>query len=153
MSTASDPRTPSGAPRARVPRLGRGDNPEARMPLMEHIRELRSRLLKALLGLGLGMGAGWILYHPIWAFLERPYCNLVIHGKTQCTGAFGHTLVFTSIYDAFFVQLKVSFLVGLIASSPVWLYQLWSFVAPGLYAREKRWTYFFVGLAAPLFGM
>src|SRR6266700_571442 len=105
MSTASGPRAPMGAPRARAPRAGRS-NPDARMPLMEHIRELRSRLLKALLGLGLGMTAGWIFFAPIWKFLERPYCNIVIHGKVQCTGDFGHTLVVTSVFDAFFLHLK-----------------------------------------------
>ena len=123
------------------------------MSLIEHIRELRSRLLKALLGLAVGMTVGWLFFNPIWHFLERPYCNIKVDGKTQCTGEFGHTLVVTGVFDAFFLHLKIAFLVGLIVSSPIWLYQLWAFVAPGLYAREKRWTWAFVGSAVPLFAL
>ncbi|HYB87864.1 MAG TPA: twin-arginine translocase subunit TatC [Streptosporangiaceae bacterium] len=131
----------------------RRDNPEARMSLIEHIRELRSRLLKALLGLAVGMTIGWIFFNPVWKFLERPYCNIKVDGQGQCTGQFGHTLVVNGVFDAFFLHLKIAFLVGLIVSSPVWLYQLWAFIAPGLYAREKRWTYAFVGTAVPLFAL
>ena len=47
--------------------------------------------------------------------------------------------------------MKIAFIVGLILTSPVWLYQIWAFVAPGLYVREKRWTYVFLGTAVPLF--
>ena len=62
-------------------------------------------------------------------------------------------LYVTGIFDAFFLRLKISFIVGVILSSPVWLYQFWAFIAPGLYARERRWAYFFVGAAVPLFGL
>jgi len=123
------------------------------MPLMEHIRELRSRLIKAMLGLAAGMTVGWIFFTPVWTFLERPYCSIRIDGKAQCTGDFGHSLVVVGVFDSFFLHLKIAFLVGLIISSPVWLYQLWAFIAPGLYSREKRWTVAFVGTAAPLFGL
>ncbi len=123
------------------------------MSLIEHIRELRSRLLKALVGLAIGMTLGWIFFNPVWKFLERPYCDIRLDGKPQCNGQFGHTLVVNGVFDAFFLHLKIAFLVGLIVSSPVWLYQLWAFIAPGLYAREKRWTYAFVGTAAPLFAL
>ena len=136
-----------------MPGQAKRQNPEARMSLMEHIRELRSRLLKALLGLAVGMAVGWYFFDPIWHFIERPYCNLRVDGKTQCTGQFGHTLVVNGVFDAFFLTLKISFLVGLIVSSPIWLYQLWAFVAPGLYKREKRWTFAFVGSAVPLFAL
>jgi sec-independent protein translocase protein TatC len=123
------------------------------MSLIEHIRELRSRLLKALLGLAVGMTIGWIFFYPVWHFLERPYCNIVVDGQRQCNGQFGHTLVVNGVFDAFFLHLKIAFLVALIVSSPVWLYQLWAFIAPGLYHREKRWTYAFVGTAVPLFAL
>jgi sec-independent protein translocase protein TatC len=122
------------------------------MSLMEHIRELRNRLLKALLGLALGMVVGWIFFRPAWNFISEPFCKINIEGTVGC-GKDGHPLIVTGVFDAFFVHLKVAFVVGLIASSPVWLYQLWAFIAPGLYSREKRWTYAFVGTAVPLFAL
>lgn len=151
----SEPAEPPGQPNVPGPRQpgGRGDNPDARMPLFEHLRELRARMLKTLLGLAAGMTFGWIFFTPIWHFLERPYCNIVINGHRQCNGQFGHTLVVTGPFDAFFLHLKIAFIVGLVVSSPVWLYQLWAFIAPGLYSRERKWTYAFVGSAVPLFGI
>ena len=124
-------------------------NPEARMSLVEHIRELRNRLLKALLGLAAGMGVGWVFFNPVWKFLERPYCKIPQHNRLL--GMHGCTLVVNGLFDGFFIHLKIMFVVGLIVSSPVWLYQLWAFIAPGLYARERRWAYAFVGAAVPLF--
>jgi len=120
------------------------------MPLIEHIRELRSRLLKALLALGLGTAVGWFFFQPVWRFIEQPYCKIAIQNTVGC-GKNGHSLVVTGVFDPFFVTLKVSLVAGILISSPVWLYQLWAFVAPGLYTRERRWTYAFVGTAVPLF--
>jgi sec-independent protein translocase protein TatC len=150
MSSTPDPATPSRVRGLRVPRQARQENPEGRMPLMEHIRELRNRLLKALLGLGLGMVVGWIFFKPAWNFIAEPFCKLNIQGVVGC-GKDGHPLIVTGVFDAFFLHLKIAFVVGLILSSPVWLYQLWAFVAPGLYQRERRWTYVFMGGAIPLF--
>jgi sec-independent protein translocase protein TatC len=147
MSTPPDPLAPRGG----ALRLGRHDNPEARMPLMEHIRELRNRLIKAALGLGVGVVVGWIFFHPAWHFITGPFCRADIRGTVGCNGKHGNSLYVTGIFDPFFVRLKVAFLVGLVLSSPVWFYQLWAFIAPGLYRREKRWTWAFVGAAVPLF--
>jgi sec-independent protein translocase protein TatC len=129
-----------------LPRSARRDNPEARMPLMEHIREFRNRLIKAMLGLAAGVIVGWVFFHQAWTFIEHPYCQVQLRGPHHpCT------LYVTGVFDSFFVRLKIAFLVGIIVSSPVWLYQLWAFIAPGLYSREKRWTVAFVGSAVPLF--
>jgi sec-independent protein translocase protein TatC len=123
--------------------------PDGRMPLMEHLRELRNRLIKAILALVLGGIVGWIFFDPVWDFLKEPYeqippdnciagkCDLVVHG----------------IFDGFFIHLKVALIVGAVLSSPIWLYQIWAFVAPGLYQRERRWTYTFMAAAVPLFGL
>src|SRR5215831_307740 len=135
MGTPPDTAAHSRDRGLRSPRSKAQANPEARMSLTAHIRELRSRLIKAMLGLIAGMIVGWFFFTPVWRFLERPYCNIRIHGKVQCTGEFGHTLVVTGVFDGFFLHLKIALLIGLIVSSPVWLYQLWAFVAPGLYAR------------------
>jgi sec-independent protein translocase protein TatC len=149
MSATPDPVAPLPGQNSR---LGRRDNPEARMSLMEHIREFRNRLIKAVLGLILGMIIGWVFFRPAWNFITEPFCRIDIQGHTGCD-ANGHPLIVTGVFDPFFVRLKVAFVVGLIVSSPIWLYQLWAFVAPGLYRREKRWTYAFVGTAVPLFAL
>jgi sec-independent protein translocase protein TatC len=126
----------------------RQQNPEGRMPLMDHIRELRNRVVKIALALVGGMVLGYLFFDPIWNFITRPYCRAV--GGCH-TGSLGHTLAVSSPLDGFYLHIKVAFVVGVILTSPVWLYQLWAFVAPGLYAREKRWTYIFLGTAVPLF--
>src|SRR5271163_915011 len=107
----------------------RQQNPEGRMPLMDHIRELRNRVVKIALALGAGMVVGFIFFTPVWNVIDRPLCSAVIRGHTGCN----------------------ALVVGVILSSPLWLYQLWAFVAPGLYSREKRWGYIFLGSAVPLF--
>jgi sec-independent protein translocase protein TatC len=123
------------------------------MPLMEHLRELRNRLIKGVLGIIAGMVVGWFFYKRAFNFIIDPYCRITIQHTVGCKGADAHPLVVTGVFDPFFVQLKVAFVVGLIVSSPIWFYQMWAFIAPGLYSREKRWTFAFVGAAVPLFGL
>ncbi|MEO5875224.1 MAG: twin-arginine translocase subunit TatC [Streptosporangiaceae bacterium] len=121
------------------------------MPLLEHLRELRSRLLKAAVGLTLGALVGFWFFDPIWQFLQSPYCDLDVSKVNK--GADGKTcgLVTNGLTQGFFLYLKISLIVGAVLSSPLWLYQLWAFVAPGLHQREKRWTYTFLVCAVPLF--
>jgi sec-independent protein translocase protein TatC len=137
---------------SRVLQLQRSANPEGRMPLLEHIRELRSRLLKALAAVAVGMGIGFIpaVFDRVWHLVERPFCSAVIHGLSGCH-VVGDQLIITSVFDSFMLRVQIAFYFGLFLTSPVWLYQLWAFIAPGLYRREKRWTYAFVGIAVPLF--
>jgi len=137
---------------ARIAGSQRQANPEGRMPLLDHIRELRSRLLKAVAALAVGMAVGFVpaVFNRIWAFVVRPFCAASVHGVTDCHQA-GARLVFTGVFDPFMQRVEIAFFFGLIVTSPVWLYQLWAFIAPGLYRREKRWTYAFVGTAVPLF--
>ena len=118
---------------------------------MEHIRELRNRLIKATLAIIVGMVIGWFFYARAFAFITGPYCRIPIGETVGCTGLKSHPLIVTGVFDPFFVKLKVAFVVGLILSSPVWFYQLWAFIAPGLYSREKKWAFGFVGTAVPLF--
>ena len=80
--------------------------------------------------------------------LHHPALLPCIGGCKPCSG---HTLAVTGPLDGFYLHIKVAFVVGIVVTSPVWLYQIWAFVAPGLYAREKRWTYLFIGTAVPLF--
>ncbi|TDQ45730.1 twin-arginine translocase subunit TatC [Actinorugispora endophytica] len=119
------------------------------MPLMEHLRELRNRVVKALIFIAVGVVAGFVVFDPVWDFLQRPYCAL----PPEARGADDDTcsLVFTGIFDAFFLRFKVAVIVGILLSCPFWLYQLWAFVAPALRGKEKRYTYLFVAFAVPLF--
>lgn len=131
---------------ARMAAIKRRENPEGRMPLMEHIRELRNRLLKALAAIVVGMAAGLIpqVHDPVWAFIEHPF-------KVAEHGPHGATMVVIGVLDPFTIWIQIAFWFGLIVTCPIWLYQIWAFIAPGLYTREKRWTYLFIGTAVPLF--
>jgi sec-independent protein translocase protein TatC len=137
------------AQRRVLARASRSANPDARMPLLDHIRELRSRVFKAMLAMCLGAIGGWFLYPRVWSFIQRPYCKL--HVSNAITQGKTCQLYVTGLFDAFFLHLQLAIVVGVIISSPLWMYQLWAFIAPGLYARERRWAYYFAGSAVPLF--
>jgi sec-independent protein translocase protein TatC len=135
----------------RFVRSQRQVNPEGRMPVMDHIRELRNRVVKVLLAVGAGMVAGFIFFNPVWRVIERPLCAAVIRGHTGCQTLGVNQLALDGPLDSFYLRVKVAVIVAVVVSSPVWLYQAWAFIAPGLYAREKRWGYIFLGTAVPLF--
>jgi sec-independent protein translocase protein TatC len=130
----------------------RQQNPDGRMPFMDHVRELRNRVVKIALALVGGMTAGFIFFKQAWHVIERPLCSATIRGHSGCRTLGVNQLVLNGPLDAFYLRVKVALIVGVILSSPIWLYQVWSFVTPGLHAREKRWSYIFLGAAVPLFG-
>jgi sec-independent protein translocase protein TatC len=132
-------------------RAQRQQNPDGRMPLMDHIRELRNRVVKMALGLAAGMVVGFVFFTPVWAVIDRPLCRTPIRGYAGCSKLGVNMLALDGPLDPFYLRVKVAVIVGVIVSSPVWLYQIWAFVAPGLYAREKRWSYLFLGTSVPLF--
>ena len=134
----------------RYARAKRQENPEGRMPLMDHLRELRNRVVKIALAVIAGGVVSLAFYRPIWNFIQEPYCRAVGGCKVN---AVGHSLILNGVMDGFYLHIKVAVIAGLVLTSPIWLYQLWAFVAPGLYAREKRWTYAFLGTAVPLFAL
>jgi sec-independent protein translocase protein TatC len=118
------------------------------MPLVEHLRELRSRLVKAGLALIAGMVVGWIYYDAIFEWLSAPFNDVVEQARAEGRNV---TLALTGVADPFILQLQIAALTGLLLSSPVWLYQLWRFVTPGLHRHERRWALAFVAVAVPLF--
>jgi sec-independent protein translocase protein TatC len=134
----------------RFVRSKRKQNPEGRMPLMDHLRELRNRLIKSVLLILVGMGVALFFSNKSIQLILRPYCGANINGESGCV-AQGDKLVVSAIFDPFFLRIQVAFFLALIVTSPFWLYQLWAFIAPGLYAREKKWAYLFAFTAAPLF--
>lgn len=118
------------------------------MPLVEHLRELRSRLVKAGLALVAGMVVGWIYYDEIFAWLSAPFEAVVEQARAEGRDV---TLALTGVADPFVLQLQIAAVAGLLLSSPIWLWQLWRFVTPGLHGHEKRWALAFVAVAVPLF--
>jgi sec-independent protein translocase protein TatC len=134
----------------RYVRFKRRENPDGRMPLFDHLRELRNRVVKIALAILAGAAVSWAFYNRIWTFMQRPYCQAVGYCKLN---TFGHSLIYNGVMDGFYLHLKIAVIAGAILTSPIWLYQIWAFVAPGLYSREKRWSYAFLGTAVPLFGL
>jgi sec-independent protein translocase protein TatC len=145
MSKLADTVTGARLLGSRIGAVRERQNPEGRMPLMEHLRELRNRVLKAVGAILVGMVAGLIpqVHDPIWNIIYHPFEAAAKHDHA--------TLSAIGVLDPFTIWLQIAFWFGLIVTCPIWLYQIWAFIAPGLYAREKKWSYAFVGTAAPLF--
>jgi sec-independent protein translocase protein TatC len=116
------------------------------MSLADHFREFRNRLVKAALAVLVGAVAGWFLFEPVLAILQQP----IEHYKATHPLA-KIELTFTGLLSAFSLHLSVAIVIGLIASAPIWLYQVWAFILPGLTQREKRITRYFMAAAVPLF--
>jgi hypothetical protein len=104
----------------------RQQNPEGLMPLTDHIRELRDRVVK----MALALAAGFVFFSQAWHVIERPLCSATIRGHSGCRTLGVNQLVLNGPLDAFYLRVKVAVIVGVILSSPIWLYQLWAFVTP-----------------------
>lgn len=120
-----------------------------RMPLADHLRELRRRITYSLIGIAIFAVVGWFLYQPIIDRLAAPVCDLAAArraGQENCG-----ILYISGILGPFSLRLKVTLLAGVVMAAPVWIYQTWAFVAPGLHRSEKRKTVLFAALATPLF--
>src|SRR4051812_12397138 len=116
------------------------------MPLREHLRELRNRLIKAGIAIVLGAVAGWFLYPPVFEALMRPLYDIAREHPNRFV-----SVNFGQVASPFNLRLRLSFYLGFLVSSPIWLYQLWAFIVPGLTKREKRYSIAFVAAAVPLF--
>ncbi len=115
-----------------------------KMSLIDHLRELRSRVFKALIALAIGAVVGFLLYNRTLDILVRPYCHILPAGK-PCV------LRVTDPLEQFAVRMKISVYVGFLLSSPFILWQVWKFITPGLYEKEKRYAVPFVLSSALLF--
>ncbi|HPQ84089.1 MAG TPA: twin-arginine translocase subunit TatC [Actinomycetota bacterium] len=124
------------------------EHARAQMPLRDHLRELRRRLVISLLAIAAGTVVGWIYYEPIFDVISEPIQDVVDAAAAQGRDV---RLVVAGVTDAFMLQVKVAVMAGLVLASPVWIYQLWAFVTPGLHTKERRWVYLFVVLSVPLF--
>lgn len=124
--------------------------PDGSMTLFEHLRELRYRLVVASLAIIVGTIAAFVFHQQLFDLLTVPY-NRAIGLAKQSRPDLDARLVIQGVAAPFTVSLKISLLAGLVLSSPVWLYQVWAFIVPGLLAKEKKWTLVVVGAASPLF--
>ncbi|MGW0873229.1 twin-arginine translocase subunit TatC [Streptomyces sp. NPDC002740] len=136
-------------------------DPEGRMPLADHLRELRNRLAKAMLAIVVVTVVAAFFYNDIINFLTKPILDSVGCGKTfeEIAGQLNSgdstnkcaSITINGLLAPFTLALQVSLMAGVVFASPVWLYQLWAFIAPGLHNHERRYAYAFVGMGAPLF--
>ena len=121
------------------------------MTILEHLDELRTRIIRMLIAFGVAAVAAWFLYNPILTFLVTPLRHLPNAAKVIAIGKGAPHLIVTSPTEPLFLRLKVVSFAALALALPVVLWELWRFVAPGLYAKEKRYAIPFVGSAVGLF--
>ncbi|MFC8674327.1 twin-arginine translocase subunit TatC [Streptomyces griseorubiginosus] len=135
-------------------------DPEGRMPLADHLRELRNRLAKALLAIVIVTIFAAFFYNDIINFLTKPILDSIGCSKSFAELARTTTadstqkcarITINGLLAPFTLALQVSLTAGVVLASPVWLYQLWAFIAPGLHRHEKKYAYAFVFTGAPLF--
>jgi sec-independent protein translocase protein TatC len=120
--------------------------PDGRMALSDHLRELRARIIKAALVLLIGFIVALFFFDQLFSLVYGPYK----HAQESLPG--GRTIATTEgAAGGFMLYLKLCGLASLVGTSPVWLYQIWAFILPGLHANEKRWTRIFLAIAGPLF--
>jgi sec-independent protein translocase protein TatC len=124
--------------------------PDGTMTLFEHLRELRYRLIVSILAIIVGMVVAWFFRYDLLDILQRPYFQAIAALKAKHPDA-NTSLVNINLTSPLTLSLKVSALAGAIATAPIWLYQLWAFVVPGLLAKEKKWALIFIAAATPMF--
>ncbi len=117
-------------------------NPASEISLSEHLRELRNRLIISVVAVGIASAVSYAFIEPIFAFLSQPLRAVLPRGTP---------LIFSSYPEAFFTYIKLALTCGVFLASPVILYEMWAFVAPGLYEHEKRWALPFVVASSVFF--
>lgn len=114
------------------------------MSLGEHLVELRKRLIIAALGLALGLVGGFFLVDPVWNMLRKPVNDLREAGREA-------SLTYAAITEGFDLRIQIALFIAVIITAPIWLYQIWAFLAPGLTRKEKLYGVGFLLTAVPLF--
>jgi len=119
------------------------------MPLLEHLREFRKRVVRSASAISLASIIGWFFYNEIITKLAEPVCDLAAAQRANSNTC--GSLYINGVLGPLNLQIKVALLTGVILSAPIWLYQLWAFIAPALHRKEKRNSIFFFVAATPFF--
>lgn len=114
------------------------------MSLGEHLVELRRRIMFAFIAIALALVAGWFLSDTVWSFLRAPIRELEGQGREAI-------IAYGDITSGFDTKMQISLFIAILLACPVWLYQVWAFIAPGLTKREKMYGFGFLGVSVPLF--
>jgi sec-independent protein translocase protein TatC len=138
---------------ARIRLRRRPRDPEGRMSVIEHLRELRRRLVYIVLIIAVGAVVGWVFYDPILTFMKHPYCSVPYQHRLGGSEGDGNKceLIFTAPLDGFTTRLKVSIIAGTVLTGPFWLYQIWAFITPGLRKNERKYSLAFIVASTLLF--
>jgi sec-independent protein translocase protein TatC len=121
------------------------------MPVLDHLRELRRRVILILLIVALGGVLGWYLYPHTLSLLRHPYCAVPMKYRYTPKGTQNCVLIYHGVLQGFTTRLKVSVISGAIFTGPLWLYQIWAFITPGLRKNERRYTLSFIAASTVLF--
>jgi sec-independent protein translocase protein TatC len=119
---------------------------DGRMALSDHLRELRARILKATFAVVVGFVIALFFFEPIFEIVNDPYQQ-----ARQALGEDRTVATTNGAAGGFLLYLKLCGLAALVGTSPIWLYQIWAFILPGLHSQEKKWTAIFAVIAGPLF--
>lgn len=121
------------------------------MPVMDHLRELRRRIIAIVVLVAAGAVLGWLLYPHTLEFLKEPYCRVPEKYRYVPTKGDDCALIYHGVLDGFKTRLQVSVISGAVFTAPLWLYQIWAFVTPGLKKNERKYTVIFIAASTLLF--